>query len=170
VSAVQAGQMPEHAWRIGRSPEMVRYGPGVPATPPADQAELTAERVWRATRPVKPSRRRARLGVLAGWALTVILLVASGILLYLRFHHAPFHVTGVAITQRTHNRCGMDVTGRISTNGSAGTFSYQWLFQPGQQAPQPLSQSVAAGQHAAYVTVAVEGQGDGSGARPGEPG
>jgi VCBS repeat-containing protein len=56
----------------------------------------------------------------------------------------------------------VDVTGQITTNGSAGTVSYQWLFRPDRQAPQPLSQSVVAGQHAVYVTVAVQGQGHGS--------
>lgn len=59
-------------------------------------------------------------------------------------------------------RCAVDVTGRITTNGSAGTVSYQWLFPPDPQPPQPLSQSVASGQHAAYVTVAIEGRGHGS--------
>ena len=78
--------------------------------------------------------------------------------LYLRFHHAPFHVTGVTITQRTPNGCGVDVTGQISTNGAAGTVSYQWLFQPDREAPQQLSKSVAAGQNAVYVTVARAGQ------------
>ena len=90
----------------------------------------------------------------------MILLVASGLLLYLRFHHAPFHVTGVVISQRTQNGCGVDVTGRISTDGSAGTVSYQWLFR--SDLPQPLSQSVVAGQKAVYVTVAVDGTGHGS--------
>ena len=56
-------------------------------------------------------------------------------------------------------------TGRIATNGSAGTVSYQWLFRPQSQAPQPLSQSVVAGQGAVYVTVAVQGQGQGSAAQ-----
>jgi hypothetical protein len=95
-------------------------------------------------------------------ALTTCLLVASGALLYERIHHAPFHVTGVAIAQQTHNGCGTDVTGRITTNGAAGTVSYQWLVQPSQQPPQPLSQSVLAGQQAVYVTIAVEGAGQGS--------
>jgi len=40
--------------------------------------------------------------------------------------------------------------------------SYQWVFQPQTQAPQPLSQSVTAGQHDVFVTVAVQGQGHGS--------
>jgi hypothetical protein len=142
--------------------EVARYGPGVPATPPADQAGLTAEQVWRTGRLPGPARRPHRLRRLVGWALTVILLAAAGVVLFLRLHHAPFDVTGVAITQQTKTGCGVDVTGRINTNGAAGTVSYQWVFRPQQQAPQPLSQSVVAGQQAVYVTVAVEGSGHGS--------
>jgi hypothetical protein len=143
--------------------DAVRSGPGIPAAPPASQAGLTAERVWRTGgRPPEPPRHPAKLRYRLGSALTVILLAATGVVLYLRFHHAPFHVTGVVISQQTRTACGADVTGRISTDGSAGTLSYQWLFQPGEQAPQPLSQSVIAGQHAVYVTVAVEGSGHGS--------
>jgi hypothetical protein len=163
--AGQAELTAEGAWPADRPQEVVRYGPGVPATPPAGQAELTAERVWRASRPAKRSGRSARLLRLSGWALTVILLAASGVLLFLRFHHAPFHVTGVVISQQTQAGCGVDVTGRISTNGSAGTVSYQWLFRPGLQPPQPLSQSAVAGQHAVNVTVAVQGTGHGSSSR-----
>jgi hypothetical protein len=142
--------------------DVVRYGPGVPGTPPAGQAGLTAEHVWRTGHPPERPRRPARLRRLAGSALTVILLAASGIVLYLRFHHAPFHVTGAAITRQTRNGCDVDVTGRITTNGAAGTVSYQWLLQQGGQPPQPLSQSVTAGQHDVYVTIAVQGSGRGS--------
>jgi hypothetical protein len=140
---------------------IVRYGPGVPAVPPAQQPGLSAGRVWRTGQPQAPGRRRQRPGRLIGTALTVILLAASGIVLYLRVHHPPFHVTGVAISQRTRAGCGVDVTGRIATNGGAGTVSYQWLFQPGLGPPQPLSQSVIAGQQAVYVTVAFEASGHG---------
>jgi hypothetical protein len=145
--------------------EIVRYGPGVPATPPAGQAGLTAERAWRASGPARDPRPPARLRRLSSAILTVILLAASGVVLYLRFHHAPFHVTGVAITQQAQAGCEVDVTGRITTDGSAGTISYQWLFRPDQQAPRPLSQSVTAGQRAVYVTVAVQGSGHGSASR-----
>jgi hypothetical protein len=134
----------------------------VPPQVPAAQAGLTAERIWRTGRPPEPPRRPARLRRWLGAALTIILLAASGVVLYLRFHHAPFHVTGVVISQQTRTGCGVDVTGRITTNGSAGTLSYQWLFQPDRLPPQPLSQSAVAGQQAVYVTVAVEGQGHGS--------
>jgi hypothetical protein len=159
VTAGQPRPAGEVARPAGQPPEILRYGPGVPAILPVGRPELTAERVWQANRPGKPSRRRRRL---AGWALTACLLAASGVLLYGRIHHAPFHVTGVAITQQAHNGCGTDVTGRITTNGAAGTVSYQWLVQPSQQPPQPLSQSVLAGQQAVYVTIAVEGAGQGS--------
>jgi hypothetical protein len=141
---------------------VVRYGPGVPATP----AGVAAESVWRTGQRPGPRarhRRQRRLRRLLSLALTVILLIAAGVVLWLRFHHAPFHVTGVKITQQTSTSCGVDVTGRIDTNGSAGTVSYQWVFQPsGNGAPQPLNQSVVAGQHDVYVTVAVEGRGHGS--------
>jgi hypothetical protein len=142
--------------------EVRRYGPGVPAS----QAEVAAESVWRTgRRPEPPPRQRQlrRMRRMLGIALTLILLGAAGIVLYLRFFdHPPFHVTGVRIVHQTQNGCTVDVTGRIATNGAAGTVSYQWVFRPQTQAPQPLNQSVVAGQHAVYVTVAVEGQGHGS--------
>jgi hypothetical protein len=143
--------------------DIVRYGPGVPATLPPGQVELTAERAWRGTGPARPpSRWRERWRRLAGAALTIALLAASAVVLYVRFHHLPFHVTEVAITHQARNGCVVDVTGQISTNGSAGTVSYQWLFRSGQQSPQPLNQSVAAGERAVYVTVTLEGSGQGS--------
>ena len=164
---------PSHARPAGQSaragrpdpaPELTRYGPGVPATPPTGAAQ-TAERIWVTGRPDEPPRRSRRWRGLAGAALTVILLAASAVLLFLRFHHAPFDVTGVEITQRTQSGCGVNVTGQINTNGAAGTVSYQWLFRPDQQAPQPLSQSVVAGHNTVYVTVAVQGSGHGSASR-----
>jgi hypothetical protein len=82
--------------------------------------------------------------------------------MFVRLHHGPFGVTGVAITGQVRKGCTEEVTGRIGTTGSAGTVSYQWVFDPGLSAPQPLSQAVAAGQSAVYVTAAVEGQGHGT--------
>jgi hypothetical protein len=143
------------------SSDVVRYGPGVPA-PAASQAGVTAEQVWRTGRLPEPPKHRARMRRTLGSALTVILLIAAGVVLYLRFHHAPFQVSSVKITSETKNGCGVNVTGEIGTNGASGTVSYQWVFQPQVQAPQPLSQSVVSGQHSVFVTVAVEGQGHGS--------
>ena len=130
---------------------------------PAGQTGPTAEEVWRTGRLPAPLRSRRRLRRAASGAVTVVLLAAAAVVLFLRFHHAPLHVTGVAITQQVSNGCVVNVTGRITTNGSAGTVSYQWLVQ--SQAAQPMNQSVVAGQDAVYVTVAIQGQGPGRTAR-----
>jgi hypothetical protein len=144
--------------------QLVRHGPGVPGVAAASQTG--AESVWRTGHRAGPPPRQGRLRRVRrvlGSVLTVILLIAAGVIVWLRFFdHSPVHVSGVHITQVTKTTCGADVTGRIATNGSAGTISYQWVFRPQTQAPQPLSQSVTAGQHAVYVTVAVEGQGHGN--------
>ena len=127
---------------------------------------MAAESVWRTGHRPGPPPRHARLRRarrVLGSALTVILLIVAGIVVWLRFFdHPAFHVTEVSITQQTKTTCGVNVTGEIATNGSAGTVSYQWVFRPQTQAPQPLSQSVTAGQHDVFVTVAVQGQGHGS--------
>jgi len=169
-TASALGQAEPTAGRVAstvRPAEIVRHGPGVPVSSSAGQAGLSAKQVWRTGGLPEPPRgdRQRRLRRVASGALTVILLAAAGVVLYLRFHHASFRVTGVAITRQVRNGCAVDVTGRIATDGSAGTVSYQWLFQPQLEAPQPVSQSVVTGQDAVYVTAALEGQGHGSVAR-----
>jgi hypothetical protein len=146
---------------VGDPQQVIRHGPGVPAPWHAGQAAPTAEQVWRTALPNEPRRPR-RLRRLAGPALSIALLVASGAVIYLRLHHGPFGVTGVAITAQARNGCTEDVTARVDTTGAAGTISYQWVFEPRLTAPQPLSQPIATGQTALYVTAAVEGQGHGS--------
>jgi hypothetical protein len=142
--------------------DFVRYGPGVPMTP-EPRAGLTAEDIWRtglvaaAPPPRKPRLRRA-----LGTAFTVLLLAVAAVILFLRFHHAAFSVTSAAITQQTRNGCSVDVTGKIATSGGAGTLSYQWVFRPDSRPPTPLTQTVIAGQKSVFVTVAVEGSGQGS--------
>jgi hypothetical protein len=138
--------------------EVLRYGPGVPPS----QAGVSAEQVWRTGQVPNPPRRPVRVRRLASTIVTVILLVAAGVLLFLRFHHAPFHVTGTPSLREARNGCTVNVTGEIPTNGASGTISYQWVFTPQQGAPQPLSQSVVSGQHSVFVTVAVQGQGQGT--------
>jgi len=141
-----------------QSPELMRYGPGVPPS----QAGISAEQVWRTGQMPDPPKRPVRYRRMASLALTVILLAAAGVLLFLRFHHSPFKVTGAPTLSTAQNGCTVNVTGHIPTNGSSGTISYQWVFTPQSGAPQPLSQSVVSGQHDVFVTVAVQGQGHGT--------
>jgi len=155
-------QLPQNPFPPSASPpapDLVRYGPGVPPS----QAGVSAEQVWRTGQvPDPPTRRPVRYRRLASLVLTVVLLAAAGVLLFLRFHHGPFRVTGAPVLSQAQNSCTVNVTGRIPTNGGSGTISYQWVFTPQQAAPQPLSQSVVSGQHDVFVTVAVQGQGHGT--------
>jgi hypothetical protein len=151
-----AGIMPP-----SRAAGIVKYGPGVPVVLPTSQGGRTAEHVWRGSQPPAPPRS-ARLRRLGGSALTVTLLVASGVVLFLRFYHPPIQVTGAALTQHALAGCRVDVAGRVTTNGAGGTVTYRWLFEPGRQQATTLSQSVTSGQHAVDVIAAVEGSGQGS--------
>ena len=141
---------------------IVRYGPGVPTVPPAIREALTAETIWRTGRLPESSHRPVRIRRLLSTALTVVLLAASAVIFYLRFHHAPFNVTGVTISRQKHTVCEVIVTGQIVTDGAAGTISYRWLYPPGQTPSQSLSQSVISGQKAVYVSIAIRGQGQGT--------
>jgi hypothetical protein len=148
----------------------VRYGRGVPEATPASQAAagqagVSAEEVWRTGQLPGRPRGRGRWRRRAGTALTAVLLIACGVVVYLRLHHAPLTVTGVAITSQVKNGCTVEVTGRISTSGGAGTVSYQWVVTPQVAPPRPLNQSVTAGQPAVYVTVSVQGTGRGQAAQ-----
>jgi hypothetical protein len=137
---------------------ITRRGPGVPAPPPDSQPEPGGEEVLRAASPARP-RRAWRL---AGTVLTVALLVASVVVIYLRLHHGPLAVTKVAISRQVKTGCMMNVTGLISTSGGSGTISYQWVLAAQPSPAQTLHVSVPGGQSGAYVSVAIEGQGHGS--------
>jgi hypothetical protein len=158
---------PGRAGVTGQAPpsEVVRYGPGVPATaadrPPASEAE----RIWRTGPVPEAPRRRPRWRRWAGPAVTVILLGIAAVVLILRLHHPALAVTAAAITGQSRNGCGVNVTGRIATSGGAGTVSYQWVFRPDPRPPVPLTQTVIAGQKDVFVTVAVEGSGQGTSAQ-----
>jgi hypothetical protein len=162
-----AAPLPQTASAMPPSPAagIVRYGPGVPVQLPVSQGGRTAEHVWSGGPPPEPPRRSSRLRRVGGTALTVLLLAVSAVVLFLRFYHPPFQVTSAAITQHTTAGCRVDVTGRIATNGAAGTVAYRWLFKPGGQQGTTLRQSVASGQHAVNVTAAVEGSGSGIASR-----
>lgn len=114
------------------------------------------ERAWRHGRLPVPARRPIRRR-LPGALLTMALLAAAGTVLYLRFHHPPLRVTGVVISNLAPSGCGAVVSARISTNGGAGSVSYQWLAAPGQRPVPALEQPVPAGQREVDVTLAIRG-------------
>jgi hypothetical protein len=157
------GGPPTEAAQHGPSAEIVSYGPGVPAPMSGSQARQRAEHIWRGGRPPAQARRRPSLPRLLSSALTVILLAASGVVLYLRFHHSqPLHVIGLTITRRTPVACGVHLTGRIATNGAAGTVVYQWRVRPRRRQPRVRTRAFSAGQHSLPVPLAVSAKGHGT--------
>jgi hypothetical protein len=66
-----------------------RHGPGVPGPAAAERAAPTAEEVWRTGLPSGPPPGRVgrRWRRRAGSALTVALLIAVGVVTYLRLRH-----------------------------------------------------------------------------------
>ena len=92
----------------------------------------------------------------------MILLAASGTVLFLRFYHPPFHVTwcGDLPARAGRLRGGGDRADRYQRLGRDGLLSVALPARP--ELPRHLSQSVTAGQQAVYVTAAVQGSGHGA--------
>lgn len=144
--------------------DIVRYGPGIPASA-GRRGQTATEHLWRTGQLPAGRRRRAKLRRWVGIVLAVTLVGASGAALYLRFHRPDLHVSGVAISRLAPGRCDVEVTGRIRTNGAAGTISYQWVLTGDLRAPVPQSQSVISGQNEVSVTVAIQAAGRGAATR-----
>ena len=101
----------------------VRFGPGLSggSAPPAMPN-------W--GKPAKPRRRPRRwLSVLSTF-LTLAIIAAVGVVLWLRTHEV-FKVTSVAVAPAAlpGNKCNVtvDVVGSIVTNGRGGQVTYQWV-------------------------------------------
>ncbi|MEW2379738.1 hypothetical protein AB0883_27040 [Micromonospora sp. NPDC047812] len=125
----------------------VRFGPGVPATPPPAPA-------WPV--PAPPRRRpvwRTVTSVLST-LLTVALLAVVGLYLWQRI--SPLEVTGVtvAVPQPAGDRCDVtvDVVATVSTNGRAGEIRYQWL-RTGSAPGSLLTERVGRGQRTVELTL-----------------
>ncbi|MGW4500736.1 hypothetical protein ACWENR_19245 [Micromonospora sp. NPDC004336] len=138
--------------RTGASPvppgAEVRFGPGVPTTPPAAPA-------WPATPP--PRRRRSALRTVTSvlsTLLTVALLAAVGFYVWQRI--SPLEVTGVAVTvpRPAGDRCDVtvDVVATVSTNGRAGEIRYQWL-RTGSAPGSLMTERVGRGQRSVHLTL-----------------
>ncbi|MFG2012029.1 hypothetical protein ACGFNF_23510 [Micromonospora sp. NPDC048868] len=138
----QLGQPGGHAVPPGGE---VRFGPGVPTTPPPAPA-------WPA-----PARRRSPWRTAASvlsTLLTVALLAAVGLYLWQRI--SPLEVTGVtvAVPQPAGDRCDVtvDVVATVSTNGRAGEIRYQWL-RTGSAPGSLLTERVGYGQRTVELTL-----------------
>lgn len=101
----------------------LRFGPGVPATPPPAPP-------WPAALPARRPRPRWRrvASVLSSLLTAALLLVVA---LYLWQRLSPLEVEGVtvAVARPAGDRCDVtvDVVATVRTNGRAGVIRYQWL-------------------------------------------
>ena len=101
----------------------VRFGPGLPAgsAPPSTPD-------W--VKPARTKRRSRRWVSVLSTFLTLAIIAAVGVVLWLRTHNV-FKVTSVAVAPASApgNKCNItvDVVGSIVTNGRGGEVTYQWI-------------------------------------------
>ncbi|MFI7575993.1 hypothetical protein [Micromonospora sp. NPDC049497] len=131
---------------VGNAAGEVRFGPGVPTTPPPAPAWPT---------PAPPARRRpvwrTATSVLSG-LLTVALVVVVGLYLWQRLR--PLEVDGVTVATPAPAGCDatVDVVATVTTNGRAGEIRYQWL-RTGSAPGTLLTERVGRGQRTVALTL-----------------
>ncbi|MCZ7437391.1 hypothetical protein O7598_13375 [Micromonospora sp. WMMC241] len=126
----------------------LRFGPGVPATPPPAPA-------WPVAPPVRPPRPvwRRVVSVLST-VLTAALLVAVGLYLWQRLRPLEVEQVSVAVPRPAGVACDVtvDVVATVRTNGRAGTIRYQW-FRSDAPPGALLSERVGSGQRTVTLTL-----------------
>lgn len=134
----------------------VRFGPGVPAQAAAAPDRATA--IWRGeVRPVGPGQPPAER-VKRRWImpLTVLILVIAVLIYFLWGRSSsPVAVDSVAVKASTPTvTCGQTerLNAVITTNGNAGTLTYQWTRSDGTNS-DILTQNVNKGEHQATVAL-----------------
>ncbi|MDH2429059.1 hypothetical protein [Sphaerisporangium sp. TRM90804] len=143
----------------------MRFGPGVPAG-------TTAAQIWRAgreqtTMPAKErlgaasAKRRRRRGGLLGSVVIFLLILTAALFLWFQ-RGEPLAVTAVEV--KTPKAKGCDITvgvvGVITTNGSAGEVTYEWL--PTGKKAIKHTDPVPSGKSTHEVTLEWEVGGEGS--------
>ena len=151
--------LPVRSRPVAAPEDLVRYGPGIPAAPSGARVEPAAARAWRGG-PPEPAHRRTWVGLVLGSALTVILLAASGVLFYVRFHHPPLQVTRVAIVHS--GRAGCTVAVGPPDQHQRGFWDAHLSMAVPRRVATDAALLVSAGQHSVNVQVTVEGSGNGT--------
>ncbi|MEO3778344.1 hypothetical protein ABGB16_16135 [Micromonospora sp. B11E3] len=126
----------------------VRFGPGVPATPPGAPA-------WPVTAPAsRPRPLWRRVVSVLSTLLTLALVAVVGLYLWERL--SPLEVEGVtvAVPQPAGNRCDVtvDVVATVRTNGRGGVIRYQW-FRSDASPGALLTERVGRGQRTVTLTL-----------------
>ncbi|MEV4483057.1 hypothetical protein [Micromonospora coxensis] len=126
----------------------VRFGPGVPTTPPPAPAWPTA---------APPARRRPlwrRVVSVLSALLTVALVLVVGLWLWQRLDPLEITEVAVAVPAPAGDRCDVtvDVVATVRTNGRAGVIEYQWL-RSGSPPGTLLSERVGWGQKTVTLTL-----------------
>ncbi|WFE35793.1 hypothetical protein [Micromonospora sp. WMMD975] len=126
----------------------LRFGPGVPATPPPAPA-------WPVAPPARPPRPvwRRFVSVLST-VLTAALLVVVGLYLWQRLRPLEIEQVSVAVPRPAGVACDVtvDVVATVRTNGRAGTIRYQW-FRSDAPPGALLSERVGSGQRTTMLTL-----------------
>lgn len=103
-------------------PGLVRFGPGVSASAPPPVPE------W--TKPPSPRRRRRRWPRMLSTAVTLAIIAAVGVVLWIRAHETlKISAVAVAPAGLPGTRCNVtvDVVGTVFTNTHGGQIQYQWI-------------------------------------------
>ncbi|MFI2713348.1 hypothetical protein ACH495_24810 [Micromonospora sp. NPDC018662] len=125
----------------------VRFGPGVPVTPPSAPA-------WPVAPPVRARPVWRRVVSVLSTVLTAALLVAVGLYLWQRLRPLEVEQVSVAVPRPAGVACDVtvDVVATVRTNGRAGTIRYQW-FRSDAPPGALLTERVGGGQRTATLTL-----------------
>ncbi|MFV2104302.1 hypothetical protein [Micromonospora sp. LOL_024] len=126
----------------------LRFGPGVPVSPPPAPAWPT---------PAPPPRRRSawrKLVSLLSTLLTLALLAAVGLWIWQRLSPLEIVEVNAAVPRPAGQSCdvSIDVVATVRTNGRAGVVEYQWL-RSGSAPGALLTERVGWGQRSVELTL-----------------
>ncbi|WP_225980705.1 hypothetical protein [Micromonospora sp. B006] len=125
----------------------LRFGPGVPVTPPPAPP-------WPTAPPIRPRPVWRRVVSVLSTLLAAALLLTVGLYLWQRLRPMEVEQVSVAATRPAGVACDVtvDVVATVRTNGRAGTIRYQW-FRSDAPPGALLTERAGSGQHTATLTL-----------------